>query len=75
MRYRRHATKPTMALWALIAAGDAALLVSGVSVAVMLFVLAVAAVVALGVVAAAWMVLRRPEPQPVRHGPQRRLAR
>jgi hypothetical protein len=64
-----------MALWALIAAGDAALLVSGVGVAVMLLVLAVAAVVALGV-ASAWMVLRRPEPQPVRHrGPQRRLAR
>ncbi|GLI03816.1 hypothetical protein Pa4123_90960 [Phytohabitans aurantiacus] len=46
-----------MALWALIAAGDAALLVSGVSAAVMLLVLAVAAVTALGV-AAAWMLLR-----------------
>lgn len=46
-----------MALWALIAAGDAALLVSGVSVAVMLFVLAVAAVLVLGA-AAAWILLR-----------------
>jgi hypothetical protein len=46
-----------MALWALIAAGDAALLISGVSAAVMLLVFAVAAVTALGV-AAAWMLLR-----------------
>jgi hypothetical protein len=62
MMIRRHGTRPTIALWMLVAIADIALLIAAVgSLAVLL---AVAATVLLGAgVAGAWMLQRRTAPR------------
>ena len=52
MNCRRHGSKPTLALWMLIAVADVAILVAAVGVVTMLLILAGLVAVAGGVVAA-----------------------
>lgn len=60
MRSRHHATKPSIALWMLVAIGDLALLVASIGM-VALIVLASVVTVAVGTVCA-WLLLRRGVP-------------
>ncbi|MEQ4301164.1 hypothetical protein ABNF97_07195 [Plantactinospora sp. B6F1] len=57
MRSRYHATKPSVALWMLVAIGDLALLVAGVGMVALVGVVTVA-VATVG----AWLLLRRGMP-------------
>ncbi|GAB3969372.1 hypothetical protein V1634_20975 [Plantactinospora veratri] len=57
MRSRHHATKPSIALWMLVAIGDLALLVASVG---MVALIALASVVTVAVATVgAWLLLRR----------------
>ncbi|WP_422771765.1 hypothetical protein ACN28C_01145 [Plantactinospora sp. WMMC1484] len=60
MRSRHRATKPSIALWMLVAIGDLALLVASIGV-VALIVLASVVTVAVGTIGA-WLLLRRGVP-------------
>jgi hypothetical protein len=57
MRSRHHATKPSIALWMVVAIGDLALLVASVGM-VALVALASVVIVAVGTVGG-WLLLRR----------------
>ncbi|MGW3892934.1 hypothetical protein ACWD69_30030 [Micromonospora chokoriensis] len=57
MGYRRRDTRPRMALWMLVAFGDAILLLVAVGVPVLIALLSVVIVAGLGV--AAWRLSRR----------------
>jgi predicted lysophospholipase L1 biosynthesis ABC-type transport system permease subunit len=60
MRSRHHATKPSIALWMLVAIGDLALLVASVGMVAMI---ALASVVAVAVATVGgWLLLRRGMP-------------
>lgn len=57
MSYRRHGSKPTIALWMLVAVADVALVVASAGIVALI---ALASVVALAVATAgAWLLLRR----------------
>lgn len=58
MNCRRHASKPTLALWMLVAVADVALIVAAVGLVTMLLVTAGAVAVA-ACAAGAWMLVRR----------------
>ncbi|MGI5145613.1 hypothetical protein ACQEVC_04315 [Plantactinospora sp. CA-294935] len=60
MRSRHHATKPSIALWMLVAIGDLALLVASVGMVAMIALASVVAV-AVGTVGG-WLLLRRGVP-------------
>ncbi|MEO3922833.1 hypothetical protein ABGB07_02975 [Micromonosporaceae bacterium B7E4] len=60
MRSRHHATKPSIALWMLVAIGDLALLVASVGMVAMIALASVVAV-AVGTVCG-WLLLRRGVP-------------
>ena len=62
MNCRRHGSKPTIALWMLVAAADVALIVATAGLLTVLLVLAGAVVVTGGVVAARNFSRREPEP-------------
>jgi len=74
MRSRRHATKPTIALWTLVAIGDAALILGSVGLVALIALASVVAVAAVG----AWPLLRRGLPDrdvaPVTTRPRARTA-
>jgi hypothetical protein len=59
---RRHGSRPTIALWMLVAIADVAILAATAG-ALGLALLAVGAVLLSAAVAGAWMWQRRPEPQ------------
>jgi hypothetical protein len=59
---RRHGSKPTLALWMLVAIADVALLVATAGALVVLLVVAGAVILAAGV-AGVWMLQRRAAPQ------------
>jgi hypothetical protein len=61
MSYRRHAAKPSVALWMLVAIGDVALILASAGLVALI---ALAAVVTVAVAAAgAWLLLRRSVPE------------
>ncbi|BBH64758.1 hypothetical protein ACTI_14430 [Actinoplanes sp. OR16] len=70
MNCRRHGSKPTIALWMLVAVADLAILVAATGFVMVFLTLAALAVVAGGVVAV--RSLRRPQPEPVEVTARRR---
>lgn len=64
MNCRRHGSKPTIALWMLVAVADVALIVAAAGLLTVLLVLAGVTVVAGGVLVA--RSLGRPEPEPAK---------
>ncbi|GAA0417128.1 hypothetical protein Aca07nite_08000 [Actinoplanes capillaceus] len=64
MNCRRHGSKPTIALWMLVAVADVAILASTGLLAILLVLTALAVVVGVGVVAA--RSLGRPDPEPAK---------
>ncbi|WP_030441264.1 hypothetical protein [Actinoplanes subtropicus] len=58
MKYRRHGSKPTVALWTLIAVADLGLLVGAIGAATMLLILVGLVALVGGVVAARAFLLR-----------------
>ena len=70
MNCRRHGSKPTIALWMLVAVADLAILVAATGFVTVFLALAALAVVAGGVVAV--RSLRRPQPEPVKVVARRR---
>ncbi|MEV0902201.1 hypothetical protein [Actinoplanes sp. NPDC049802] len=71
MNCRRHGSKPTIALWMLVAVADVAIIVASTGLlAVLLVVTALALITGVGVVAA--RSLARPEPEPAKVVARRR---
>ncbi|MET8146955.1 hypothetical protein ACIBSW_04045 [Actinoplanes sp. NPDC049668] len=62
MMIRRHGTRPTIALWMLVAIADIALLVAAVGSLVVLLAVVAAVLLGAGVVGA-WMLQRRTAPR------------
>ena len=65
MNCRRYGSKPTIALWMLVAVADVALIVAAAGLLTVLLVVAGVTVVAGGVLAARNLTRRQPEPAEV----------
>lgn len=72
MNCRRHGSRPTLALWMLVAAADLAMLVAASGVLVLLWIFATLAVLAGGVTAARFLFRRPRRLAPQALGPVRR---
>ena len=59
---RRHGSRPTIALWMLVAIADIALLVAAVGTLAVVLIVATTALLGAGI-AGAWMLQRRTEPR------------
>ncbi|MEU4562104.1 hypothetical protein AB0F72_27285 [Actinoplanes sp. NPDC023936] len=70
MNCRRHGSKPTLALWMLVAVADIAIVVAATGLLMAFLIVAALAVVAGG--ALAFRNLRRPQPEPVKVVARRR---
>ncbi|BAL92666.1 hypothetical protein AMIS_74460 [Actinoplanes missouriensis 431] len=70
MNCRRHGSKPTLALWMLVAVADLAILIAAAGPVLAFLLVAALAVVAGGVLA--FRNLRRPRPEPVKVVARRR---
>ncbi|MEU8236967.1 hypothetical protein AB0C07_01830 [Actinoplanes missouriensis] len=70
MNCRRHGSKPTLALWMLVAVADLAILIAAAGPVLAFLLVAALAVVAGGVLA--FRNLRRPQPEPVKVVARRR---
>ena len=63
MHCRRHGSKPTLALWMVVAAADLAIVIGSIGLlATVVIVAAITAVAAVGVVS--WLFARRGHPDP-----------
>lgn len=65
MNCRRYGSKPTMALWVLVAIADLVFLTAAVGALVMVTIVALLAVLAGGVIAARTLAKRSATPEPV----------